>query len=474
MSDSTKSFLVGFQSLCHEYQLNDLTYQGEIPIWLNGYFISNGPALFELNNKQFHHWFDGFAMLKKFRIQAGRVDFCNRFILTKQYTNSIREQRLAYNEFATHAKMNTVKKLKHWFQQLRHIPQYDNCNVNVLKLKDHFIALTETPLHYQFDSENLETLSTEMDLTGFDINSAHPIYDRLAKTTINIGIKIGRKITYCIYQIDTACNSSKVIANYISRDLFYFHSFALTENFIILFKTPYKINRYKLISPNFSFIESLYWDSNQETNFILVDRRDGSITEIPSEPFLCLHNVNAFEVNNDVIIDMVCYKEHANIYHYFYFNYLKNSDNLPPNSTIQRFEINRIKKSVTKINLFELCAEFPNINKSLACRNQYRYIYSLAIEEDKFFNQIIKYDLKLNNITIWQENHCYVGEPVFVANPNSAAEDDGVVMSIVLDTVKNYSFLLILQASTLSQIAKIPLSFYIPFGLHGHFYPLSV
>ena len=33
----------------------------------------------------------------------------------------------------------------------------------------------------------------------------------------------------------------------------------------------------------------------------------------------------------------------------------------------------------------------------------------------------------------WFEENCYPGEPVFIGSPNSKAEDDGVILSVVLN-----------------------------------------
>ena len=31
--------------------------EGDIPVWLNGRFISNGPGQFQVDDTQFNHWF---------------------------------------------------------------------------------------------------------------------------------------------------------------------------------------------------------------------------------------------------------------------------------------------------------------------------------------------------------------------------------------------------------------------------------
>jgi carotenoid cleavage dioxygenase-like enzyme len=58
---------------------------------------------------------------------------------------------------------------------------------------------------------------------------------------------------------------------------------------------------------------------------------------------------------------------------------------------------------------------------------------------------------------------------VFVATPEAADEDDGVILSVVLDAKKGASFLLILDASSFRELARAEVSHHIPFGFHGHY-----
>jgi beta,beta-carotene 9',10'-dioxygenase len=58
---------------------------------------------------------------------------------------------------------------------------------------------------------------------------------------------------------------------------------------------------------------------------------------------------------------------------------------------------------------------------------------------------------------------------VFVARPDAEREDDGVLLSVVLDARSETSFLLVLDASDLSELARAEVPHHIPFGFHGQF-----
>jgi beta,beta-carotene 9',10'-dioxygenase len=75
-----------------------------------------------------------------------------------------------------------------------------------------------------------------------------------------------------------------------------------------------------------------------------------------------------------------------------------------------------------------------------------------------------------NKIThIWEEQHCWPSEPAFVPRPGATSEDDGVLLTVVLQGDRNRSFLLILDAITFEEIARAYGPIPLPFTSHGHF-----
>lgn len=83
-----------------------------------------------------------------------------------------------------------------------------------------------------------------------------------------------------------------------------------------------------------------------------------------------------------------------------------------------------------------------------------------------FLDSLVKLDLARHTVSSWHEEGCYPGEPVFVEGPGAAQEDSGMIVSVVLDTRRGASFLLILDASTFGEIARAEAPHHIPFGFH--------
>ncbi len=91
------------------------------------------------------------------------------------------------------------------------------------------------------------------------------------------------------------------------------------------------------------------------------------------------------------------------------------------------------------------------------------------------YDSLLKLDLenpeKGVTVSQWWRAGCQPGEPIFVACPSSAggsgSKDDGVILSVVLDTANQNTFLLILDATKWQELARVALPVSIPIGFHG-------
>jgi all-trans-8'-apo-beta-carotenal 15,15'-oxygenase len=83
---------------------------------------------------------------------------------------------------------------------------------------------------------------------------------------------------------------------------------------------------------------------------------------------------------------------------------------------------------------------------------------------------ILKLDRETGTHQIWTAAPTgYVNEPVFVTRPGSTQEDDGWLITMIYDGVKDRSAIVILDATDLTKgaIATLQLTHHIPYGLHG-------
>ena len=149
----------GFETLDREVTLDALPISGALPPWLAGSLVRTGPAKFEAGERSMRHWFDGLAMLHRFSLADGAVSYGCRFLDTPAY-RAAETGKIGYQEFATDPCRSLFQRVSAMFS-----PKLtDNANVNLTKLGERFISMTETPLPVEFDADVLteETGSPEL------------------------------------------------------------------------------------------------------------------------------------------------------------------------------------------------------------------------------------------------------------------------------------------------------------------------
>ena len=80
---------------------------------------------------------------------------------------------------------------------------------------------------------------------------------------------------------------------------------------------------------------------------------------------------------------------------------------------------------------------------------------------------ISKKDLCKGRDRYWYKPHHIATEPQFIANPCGFREDDGVLVSLVMNAERGTSYVVVLDARTMKQLSKANLPDYVPTTLHG-------
>lgn len=82
-------------------------------------------------------------------------------------------------------------------------------------------------------------------------------------------------------------------------------------------------------------------------------------------------------------------------------------------------------------------------------------------------------------IAAWHEENCYPSEAQFIPKPNKIGEDkineedEGVLISIIMDSTRSTSFVLVLDAHDLKVLARIELNKLVPLSFAHGSYRLS-
>ncbi|KAF4517702.1 hypothetical protein B566_EDAN013380 [Ephemera danica] len=115
--------------------------------------------------------------------------------------------------------------------------------------------------------------------------------------------------------------------------------------------------------------------------------------------------------------------------------------------------------------------ELPSINKAFFTR-KYRYYYATGMYDPNVFrNSVLKVNTETGEVLTWRENEfSFPGEAQFVARPGATDEDDGVLLCAVADVRRDHSdFLLVLDARSMTELARAQVTVHVPAALHGIF-----
>ena len=148
----------------------------------------------------------------------------------------------------------------------------------------------------------------------------------------------------------------------------------------------------------------------------------------------------------------------------------------------RRFRLHSDDDKIYSEPLRDVFVELPRINYDQVNGKPYSYFYgfggygSLTGSESLTFdyaNSLVKVDVAGGPTRVWQQEGCFPGEPIFVGQPDGSAEDDGVLLSVVLDSEAGQSFLLVVDARTMQELGRAGVPHHIPFSLGGDFFPTT-
>jgi beta-carotene 15,15'-monooxygenase len=461
----------GFGTIETEHEATALEVSGTIPDWLDGSLIRNGPGRFDIAGETVDHWFDGLAMVRKFAFDDGGVQYSNRFLRTDAYEKA--SDGTIPGGFAT-GSTSMLKRIKAFILG----GPYDNASVIVEQLGEETVALTETPAWVAIDPQTLETRGRagyEGPAPSGHMACAHLGRDPSTAGAVNFEIEFGRTNAYHVYSM-TAPDERGHIASVPVDEPAYMHSFALTEHYVVLTEFPFVINPLNLFKPFSSggFIDHFRWEPERGTRLTVVDRQSGEVVCRP-ETAACFgfHHVNAFEDGESIVFDLETVPEAPESIAALELDRLRAGELDVPAGSIERFRIQnpRANPTVERTTIYDGGTALPTVSPAVRCQS-YRYLYAQDVPQPAtaWPQGVCKVDVESGTVTR-HETDGYASEPVFVPHPDGTAEDDGVVLSVVLDPDEQRSHLLALTGETLEELGRATLPHALPFDFHGRYFP---
>ena len=480
---------------------------------------------------QVNHWFDNFSQLHRFQIhgdgsgttsqvtytsrllsdgliekvqKAGKLDgftFAAKYDPCKSFFKKLQTAFIASNDPLKPNEVNIGVTLSANFPGLsktgkpsggRHDP---NNQLSTLMTK------TDAQTFQMLDSETLEPIgvaqqkSLHPDLTGAG-SAAHAEHDPLTGDVFNYNLDFGKTGTYRIWRTAAATGKTSILTTF-NHSPAYLHSLFLTENYVILcvWNSFYTMGGASILW-NQNLLDSMKWDGTKPATWFVIDKRakedggQGLISTFESDAFYCFHTINAYEETAkdgsvDIVADLAGYDSMEVLNRFYYKNMLSDSPDAkawshPSNNacrpTYRRYRLPSIPLKPTKQSGKAVCEyksataetpELPTLAPSVICK-KHRYIYGINDSgKSTFADSIVKYDVETYTVKRWSKHGHTAGEAIFVPDPTSNEEDGGVLLTVVLDGIEGKSYLLVLDARDLTEVAKAHVDGVIGIAFHG-------
>ncbi len=444
---SDNIFLQGINApVFYETDLDNLNVTGIIPPHLEGIYIRNGPnPLFKPSS--YNYPLEGDGMLHAFYFEGSKVRYRNRWIWTRG--------------------------LKYEFYEGKALPElkfHNYANTNIIAHAGVILALYEVGLPYQVTPE-LETIG-QWDFQG-NIEQSMTAHPKLDPKTGELHFFRYSLLNppYLTYYV---ANRQGEIIRTLPIDLpqaALIHDMAMTKNYVIFFHCPLVFEMQRAMKCNSPFV----WKPEAGTKIILVHRHDWKRKplELETEAFWLWHFMNAYEENEQIVIDFVYYPQ------------IQLESTLEAifasKAHLHRFAVNPDAKTIKSQPLDDRFIDLPTIDLRQTGR-PYRFGYAPYIDLNlaaqkkipNYYPELIQYNLVNQTSKVHRfQPGCYGGEAVFAPQKNGGSELDGYVMTLVFDENKQTSDLVILDPANFEAepIATIHLPVRVPSGFHGNWIP---
>ncbi|KAJ6256074.1 hypothetical protein Dda_9166 [Drechslerella dactyloides] len=505
----------------------DLKVTGTIPDYVRGVLYRTGPGGDRVETTKgvykIDHWFDGFALNHRFEIGAdGKVNYrsrhgCDELLeyvkktgdkdcysfgqkkdpcegFFRKFMSSFRQsplitmQGMAGTEHPSAQNISVTMSVNMpGSQKFAGVPASENGvsghrGVTTLTVK------TDHSSFQSIDPETLEPLGVaKQTVLHPDLNGqGSASHARTCPTTgelFNYNLRMNGPPEYQLFKVAPE-GDCKILAKFGGANASYIHSLFLSEKYVILcvWSSKFSWGGAKIVWTR-NIVDALApFDPTNKAKFFVVDRtgEKGLVATFEADAFFAFHSVNAYDEGNDVVLDVVTY-ENLDVIHTLYYSCMKSTSPEAAGS-IAKFKsfYSRFRLTVPEtpdatiraagVDFQEhLGMELPVINPGYITK-RHRYAYAIAIRaKSAWVDGIVKYDTETRKATYWEQHGHSPSEPIFVANPNGTDEDDGVLLTVVLDGSAEKSYLLMLDAKNLTEIARAEMETVVSFGFHGTF-----
>ena len=458
-----------------------LRVSGKIPDDLEGVYLRNGTNLQFEQTKGRYHMFNGAGMLHQVQIKAGKATYSNTYVKTPRYQIEDamgEDQYLHFGDLAGGGKAGlarmAVAALKQRSGVLPALEVLESGSSTTAVQYHHgkLYCLQETGYPFALDTR-LEDGFLILDGDGqwdtFDGKldspfTAHPKVDPVTGDwyTFSTQFSSGRLYHSVVRQGELAQHS---VIDQQKPALAFLHDYYLTEHHLVFPDLSLRFNPKDMFGPEKS---PMVFDGNYNMRWGVIkrDHQPGDPVRwfTTEQPGHLWHVVNGWEEpREDGGIDIVLF---APVFR-SYPSHLPIHNPDEPHAKFNKWRLNLDSGQVTEDRvLLDHFYERPSFNTDYIGR-QNRYAYLLDEEKEGMMGKgVLKYDMvEEREAAYFDYGEFYGGEALFVPRRSAPSEDDGYLLELLMTADR--AELLIIDAATMQEMARLHLPQRVPFGVHS-------
>ncbi|KAK7179545.1 Beta,beta-carotene 15,15'-dioxygenase [Paraphaeosphaeria sporulosa] len=483
----------------------ELEVEGDIPPWVSGSLYRGAQATWDVGNFTSEHWFDGFSRQHRFEIKNGKVTYRSRNG-SDEVQDFVRETGLypggsfgndpckaifgafevtfrdkGGNKGDSDKNSVAIAHIKNFPGLARNSTNFGPM-VNLVITTDGGNALqqidpvTLEPIElFIYDGPNFLNPGSTFTSAHPGIGPNHEVYNYILDFQADPPI-------YQVFAIE-ADGRGRVLANITDAPPAYIHSVSSTENYVIQIIWQSDLGPPpEEGAPLLDFIQP--WDPERRTLFYVIDKKNGGIVaEYTAPAFFAFHEVNSFEDGEDIVIDLTVFPDNSWLENARLVHLRKVGPNNPNididlAARFRRFRLGNFRDAregddlEAKIELeipYDIGnIELPRINDNYH-HKPYRYAYGVhTVKRGFFVDSIVKIDIETQTTTLWvpETNHL-PSEPIFVPRPGCDDEDDGVLLSVAMNSATSRSNLVVIDAKSMKELGRAKMPIAMGYGFHG-------
>jgi len=479
-----------------EVTATDLAVTGQIPEFLDGRYLRNGPNPAAEVDPAIYHWFSGDGMVHGVALGDGQARwYRNRWVRSASLCATRGEA--VPGRLDPRAGMLSL-----------------GANTNVLSHAGRTLALVEGGVANYELTEELDTVGTcDFDGSLSGGYAAHPHRDpRTGELhAVSYSFARGRTVQYSV--IDASGRARRTVDIEVGGSPM-MHDFSLTDKYVVLYDLPVTFDPMQVVpatvpswlglparlalqsligrvrvpspitammnrNPKHSDRMPYAWNPRYPAR-IGVMPREGTNADVrwfDIEPCYVYHPLNAYSEVRDgaevLVLDVVRYQR------------MFDRDRRGPGEsrpTLDRWTINLATGAVSSECRDDRGQEFPRINET-RLGGRHRFGYTVGIESGfldsgrtQMSTSLYKHDYDAGSSTVAPlEPDLLIGEMSFVPRPSAdspdAAEDDGILIGYGYHRGRDEGQLVLLDAQTCERVATVHLPQRVPMGFHGNWSP---